>query len=429
MSRTTTTALRITQVTASGNDGNLPSNTIDGNFSTRWSCLGKGSWIRYDLGSAQAVASLDIAWYKGNTRKSKFVISFSADARTWTNVLTATSSGATAALEKYMITTAGSARYVKITVNGNSVNDWASITETKIFGGAVATTPPPSTTTTTPSGGFTKSGIKLLATPKSGGFYWELDLSKDPNQDPNFSTEGDKCTAKQEGNVKFYNMQGHTVTYASGAPSGVTNRLSIYFDGGKGQKQNYTWQNQPGFLWKSGDPKSFIVISTIRPHRSLASTIHHEASIKMRGGLHSGSNDPRASTVELTHELKGKATARWAREFNHPRYDYKPADKSGANTANLGMETDRWFMRQVISKLLPDGSGVSYEMYVNVNPFNPADGSVNNDNWQLYSQTIDKSGLSTGNYNKAATWSAFLTTCRTDGWQDIDIGPHAFIEI
>lgn len=276
------------------------------------------------------------------------------------------------------------------------------------------------------SGDFTKSGIKLLATPKAGGFNWELDITKDPNLDPNFDCEGDKCTAKSEGNLKYWNMPGHKVTYASGQPDGITNRLSIYFTGGKGHKQTHTWKNQTGFLWKSGDPKSFIVISTIRPHNSLASNIHHEASIKCRGGVHSGKGDPRASTIEMTHE-SGTAAPRYAREYNHPRYDYHAVDQAGPNAMQLNMVADKWFMRQLVSKIQTDGN-VSYEYYININPFNN-DGTVNNDNWQLYSKTIDKDGFDTGRYKVAAKWSAFLTTARTDGYKDIDISHHAFIEI
>jgi len=420
-------ALAIAQVTASGNDGNLPDNTIDNNFSTRWSCLGKGSWIMYDLGSKQNITEIDIAWYSGDKRASNYVIAFSNDASTWLQAARGTSSGKTTALEKYPVS--GEARYVRITVNGNTVNDWASITEARIIGSSPTTTTPP--TPTPPSGSssnlLTKSGIKLMYAPKAGGFNWELDLTKDPNMDAHFSTEGDKCTAKSDANVKCYNMPGHTVTYASGAPSGITCRLSMYFDGGKGSAQTHTWENQTGFLWKDGDPKNFIVISTIRPHNSLSSTIHHEASIKCRGGLHTGSGDARASTVEMTHE-SGTGAPRWAREYNHPRYDYKAVDSAGTNARSCNMVADKWFMRQLISRELADGTGVSYEYYINVNPFN-ADGTVNNNTWELYSRTIDRDGVNTGQYTKAAKWSGFVTTARTDGYKDIDIGPHAFIEI
>ena len=60
--------LPISAVTASGNDGNVPSNVLDNNLNTRWSNPGVGSWIRADLGSTQNICSVDIAWYSGNTQ-------------------------------------------------------------------------------------------------------------------------------------------------------------------------------------------------------------------------------------------------------------------------------------------------------------------------------------------------------------------------
>jgi Concanavalin A-like lectin/glucanases superfamily/F5/8 type C domain len=125
--------LPISGVTASGNDGNVPSNVIDNNLNTRWSNLGVGSWIRADLGSTKSICSVDIAWYLGNQRTSNFVIATSTDGTTFTNVFSGTSSGTTLNSEKYTFSSTN-ARYVRVTVNGNSQNSWASITELDIFG-------------------------------------------------------------------------------------------------------------------------------------------------------------------------------------------------------------------------------------------------------------------------------------------------------
>jgi len=62
--------LPLTAVTASGNDGNIPSNILDNNLNTRWSNLGQGSWIQLDLGSKKSICSVDIAWYRGDIRQN-----------------------------------------------------------------------------------------------------------------------------------------------------------------------------------------------------------------------------------------------------------------------------------------------------------------------------------------------------------------------
>ena len=122
--------------TANGNDGNVPSNIIDNNLNTRWSNLGQGSWIQLDLGSMKSICSVDIAWYLGNQRQNNFIISTSDDGTTFTQKHSGTSSGTTTSPEKYTFTAPAEGRYVRITVNGNTQNDWASITEIATFGDA-----------------------------------------------------------------------------------------------------------------------------------------------------------------------------------------------------------------------------------------------------------------------------------------------------
>ena len=129
----TTTDYPITNVVASGNDGNLPVNILDNDFSTRWSSLGIGQSITADLGSPQPINQIDIAWYNGNSRQNHFIISTSLEGTIFTNILSFDSSGTTTGLETYNFPSVN-ARYVKVTVNGNTQNNWASITELDIWG-------------------------------------------------------------------------------------------------------------------------------------------------------------------------------------------------------------------------------------------------------------------------------------------------------
>ncbi|WP_238403427.1 DUF7594 domain-containing protein [Paenibacillus mesophilus] len=124
--------LPIAHVTASGDDGNVPANTIDDDLDTRWSALGDGQWIAYDLGSVRTVRSVSLAWYRGKDRTSTFDIEMSADGANWTKVFGGSSSGGTAGLENYA-TGEQSARYVRIVGHGNSQNLFNSITEARIY--------------------------------------------------------------------------------------------------------------------------------------------------------------------------------------------------------------------------------------------------------------------------------------------------------
>ena len=132
--------LPIATATASGNDGNLPANVLNSNLNTRWSNLGVGSWIQADLGSNMNICSVNIAWYNGNTRQNNFVISVSSDGTTFTNVFTGKSSGTTLSPEPYLLPGGTTGRYVRITVNGNTLNNWASITELSVDGFSSTTT-------------------------------------------------------------------------------------------------------------------------------------------------------------------------------------------------------------------------------------------------------------------------------------------------
>jgi hypothetical protein len=137
--------LPVRSVNAIGSDGHVPSNVIDNNLDTRWSNNGVGSWIQLDLGSKKSICSVDIAWYRGSVgRQNNFVISVDG--------FSGKSSGTTAGLEKYDMSAAVTdGRYVRVTVNGNNENDWASITEIEVFGSDSSTPPPPPPTNQPPT--------------------------------------------------------------------------------------------------------------------------------------------------------------------------------------------------------------------------------------------------------------------------------------
>src|SRR3989442_9245405 len=110
------TSLSVLSVTASGNDGNVPQNTLDNNLATRWSVYDDGQWIRYDLGALTAIDGVNIAWYLGSpvvNGPSRFDIQVSLDTITWTTVFSGQSSGLTTQFEPYAFPPA-SCRYVRI---------------------------------------------------------------------------------------------------------------------------------------------------------------------------------------------------------------------------------------------------------------------------------------------------------------------------
>lgn len=137
-------------VSASGDDGNVANNVLDRNYATRWSSYGVGQFLTADLGTPKALCAVQIAWYQGDLRTNDFVISASSDGSAFTPIYSGKSSGRTTRLEAYPVS--ATTRYVRVTVDGNSLNSWASITELRVGGGGAvdASAPPPPPTSSSP---------------------------------------------------------------------------------------------------------------------------------------------------------------------------------------------------------------------------------------------------------------------------------------
>ena len=127
------------QVSASTDDGNVPANTIDGDFTTRWSALGDPQWIQYDLLSTQRVDAVSLAFYSGAARVSFFDLLLSSDGTNWTTAFAGQSSGTTTNLQRFDLANQW-ARFVRVVGHSNSVSGWNSIAEARIH--AVANAAP-----------------------------------------------------------------------------------------------------------------------------------------------------------------------------------------------------------------------------------------------------------------------------------------------
>lgn len=121
-------AIQPDSVSASADDGNLPSNTLDGDLDTRWSAFGDGQWIQYDFGKSVVVEDLQIAFFRGDQRTASVDIQTSADAINWQSVYTGTQPESSLALQAFNIDDT-QAQHVRIVGYGNTANSWNSFTE------------------------------------------------------------------------------------------------------------------------------------------------------------------------------------------------------------------------------------------------------------------------------------------------------------
>lgn len=123
--------LNIIDVTAKGSDGNIPINTIDGNYGTRWSLEGVNCWIQFELETLTEVGYIGIAFYNGDARTTTFRLEVSENGVDFTEVFYGDSEMqldmAPYSLQNKM------AKYVRFVGFGNSANAWNSISEVKIY--------------------------------------------------------------------------------------------------------------------------------------------------------------------------------------------------------------------------------------------------------------------------------------------------------
>lgn len=130
-----TETLKVSSAKASvAQEGNPAANAIDGNINTRWSGLGKGAHITLDLGKTHKVCKLKMAWFKDgvNGRVSSFEISGSKDGKSFANMYKGKTQSNSSMQTVHV--TRRDVRYVRVTVFGNTTNDWASINEVKVLG-------------------------------------------------------------------------------------------------------------------------------------------------------------------------------------------------------------------------------------------------------------------------------------------------------
>jgi hypothetical protein len=333
-----------TAATASGNDGNVPANAVDGNLSSRWSSNGVGQWIRGDLGAVKALNALDIAWHSGTTRSNRFVIATSTDGTTFTQVYSGASSGRSASFERYTFPTVN-ARYVRVTVNGNTANTWASISELAAPTGAT-TPPPPPPPPPAPTEGKDVFGVTMMYPTKPGGETWAL--AANATADSRFSPQN-TITRNADGSWKMKSSQVRMSVFTSTGYS--ASRIPTY-DRDVLASRGYM---QAANDWKNVEMTGFVKLNN-------ATDGSDNFDWYARGGKH---NDNHSGCEGSSYKagLHYDGRARWQKETWHVSYEqasYKPA-----TTALKG----RWVgFKSVMRNTLVNGKeAVRLEMWVNEN--------------------------------------------------------------
>jgi hypothetical protein len=404
-------------VTALGSDANVPSNVIDKNLNTRWSKDATGSWIQFDLGSKTKICSVDIAWYRGDMRENAFTVSVSDDGSIFKNVIERESSGTASGLEKYNLPSGTEGKFVRITVNGNSENNWTSITEIALFGveseaETPSSSPPPSqppSSSPPPSqpnpgdsgsdaGTKDKFGIKKIYSTKPGGEEWYMNM-QDPNNDPR--SKPPSMSKNSDGSWRVTSDQVRYGVYTSAGykPDDVEIDHGVIASRGYMQSPN-DWKNveMTGQVkFNSGDNSE-------------------NWAWYARGGRHTGSGHPDGCEGS---SLKGDlrytdGTVRWAKEQWHVSYVFNSWKNSPASADGKFVG----FKAMMYNTIVNGETAVKLELWVDPN---------NDNNWQKVYDFIDQGGWGNdggecnGKPDQIISWGGPIASFRWDSANSVDI--------
>ncbi len=119
--------------TSHPNIGHPAEDAADGDISTYFASQGTGIELAMDLGRVMPVKGMDIVWYRSNGRQAIFKIDVSLDGKNWKQVFDGKSSGDTPQDKpEFFGFDQVDVRYVRITSNGNTQNNWNSICEAMV---------------------------------------------------------------------------------------------------------------------------------------------------------------------------------------------------------------------------------------------------------------------------------------------------------
>ena len=426
--------LNPTMVTAIGSDDvNVPSNVIDKNLNTMWSKDGADSWIQFDLGSKAKICSVDIAWYRGDMRQNVFTVSVSDDGSVFKNIFEGESNGTVTGFEKYNLPSGSDGKFVRITVNGNSENNRASITEITLFGvgneseqpsspppsqppsspppSQPPSSPPPSQPPSSPppsqpspgdngsdAGTNDKFGIKKIYSTKPGGEEWFMNM-QDPNNDPRSKPPSMSQNSDGSWRVSSDQVRYGVYTSAGYKPDDVEKDHGVIASRGYMQSPND---------WKNVEMTGQVKFNSGDTGENWA--------WYARGGRHTGSGNPDGCEGS---SLKGDlrytdGTVRWAKEQWHVSYVFSSWKNSPASADGKFVG----FKAMMYNTVIDGETAVKLELWVDPS---------NDNNWQKAYDFIDQGGWGSdggecnGEPDQIISWGGPIASFRWDGANSVDI--------
>jgi hypothetical protein len=275
--------------------------------------------------------------------------------------------------------------------------------------------------TTPPGSGkvYDSFGVQKIYPDAVGGTTWMLNV-ENPYADGKFNVSygtGSQYPITKHtdpSGLVYHNTRGEVVTYASGGPSGRSQRLDVYPDGGKwNDKTSYSWDNNPvGYLYTAKGIRSGEFTSFVRGKDDLGSNIHHSWAHKINGR----DEDSIRSEIEMVRPTVTHSDIQFNYNYAHSPYVNRSVTKVGASWPPVA-STGHWYGFKTVHKVSADRKTSVLEAWVDDDPFDATTGKPKN-NWRL-AGTINDTGCSEYK-NIICTWAGQKDTIRIDGWDSCD---------
>jgi hypothetical protein len=401
---------------ASGSERRYPaSNAIDNKLNTRWSNVGLPSWIEVDLGGSQNICHVDISWYRGNLRVNTFTISTSNDGDNYEDVFTEDSSGTTKSFESYNVPPDTKARFLRITVTGNSEdNNYASISELDVYGnipeeicdnsidddsdGLIDIADSDCQQSGGGGGGSSGAvdhfGIAKIYPTKADGEEWYMDMN-DPTADSR--TVHPSMTKNNDGSWRITSTQ---VRYGVFTSSGYHPELITTYNQRELAAKEYMQSHND---WKNVEMTGYVKVNSFKGDDNFA--------WYNRGGRHTDSEPCEGTGYKGGLYYSGKT--RFAKEQWHVSYAFSPTISAVSSIE------DRWVgFKYVVYNTLENGKTVvKMENWIDNN---------NDGNWVKIYDYKDSGGWGSdatrcgGDPDQIITWGGPIATFRWDSATSVD---------
>ena len=394
-------------ITASSHDGNIPINTMDKDFETRWSADGEGEWIEYDLGAVKPVKSIDISFFRGDQRSAQFDIQTSPNQTDYQLVYSGQSNGTTLGFQRFSFE-ATEARFIKITGYGNSQNSWNSLTEVSIQVDEITNPTDGKSNPPTAGGKYNRLGIEQHYPQKPGSVEWDSSHWKkhnsymlkgfDPHDPLGWSQK------RGNGNLKVHVENGMGVLTLSGS------QPRIYINSYKDSKGN-ALKGRPA---PHQAEQFFLNTETTAYYRRSGSDGANWGGLVI--GARSGPNghssygdycDASTYYARIRHDGKWD----FEKELRHPGASYSIGniDSNGLLIKEHGkfvegrLNSNQWYgVKFVIFNPQDYSDKVKLELYIDI--VEPGKLPGEDQNWQLLGSLIDEGNWPVlGNYDQCTS--------------------------